>query len=209
MYKYIYSTKGNVYHRRGCKYVQMINEEYKKEGVASSLKKKGYCKCKYCSTLAFKFKSEKHVIDKYCEDNNLIYRVDDELLLVQSEIASWLIKYDDKNEEFILFHGNRCPEDVELKKLLSKDYHRQKSAKTSKTLMGFLIYIKDHDNYRNNIIENVENMPKNTKRQRAEYHKAKKKERTYKIARVLQLINSMEQKDKDLIKISIVGCGGD
>ena len=205
MYKYIYSIKGNVYHRRGCKYVQMINEEYKKEDVAIRLMKIQYCKCKYCSTLVFKFKSEKHLIDKYCEANGLIYRLDDESLLVQSEIATWLIKYDDKSELLILFHGNRCPEDVELRKLPPKDYHRQKSAGTSETLMGFLIYIRDHDDYRNNLAENVENMPKKTKKQRTEYKKVKKKERTYKIAKVLQLLNSMEQKDKDLIKISILG----
>lgn len=207
-YRYIYSTKSKIYHRRGCKYVKMISEECKKEGVIKLLENKGYCKCKYCNNLDFKFKSEKHVIDQYCEDNNLIYKRDEGMLLVQSEISRWLIKYDYENDYFILYHGNRCPDDVSLKRLPFIDYHRQRTANTSKTIMGFIIYIRDHDDYRSNIIENIDNMPKNTKKQRSAYKKAKKKEKTYKVARVLQLLNSMEQQNKDYVSISIAGYGG-
>ena len=74
--------------------------------------------------------------------------------------------------------------------------------------MGFIIYIRNHDDYRSNIIENIDNMPKNTKKQRSAYKKAKKKEKTYKVARVLQLLNSMEQQNKDYVIISIAGYGG-
>lgn len=192
-YKYIYSTKGNIYHRRGCKYVKMINADHKNESVKNILEKNGYCKCKYCSTVDFKTKAELPVIDKYCKDNNLIYRRDEDMLIVQSEIARWLIKYDYENEIFILYHGNRCPNDVSLERLPLSNYHHQKNANKSKTIMGFLIYIRNHDDYRNSLIDNINNMPKNTKRQRAAYHKAKKKEKTYRIARVQQLIDSIER----------------
>lgn len=200
------STHGRkVYHRKGCIYVKKMNPEYRKEGVKLELRDKGYCACKYCNSMKYKYTSEKRLIDKFCKDNNLIYRMDGDAMLVQSEIASWKIQYNRKWEQFVLYHGNRCPDDALLPRMRKNQYHSQKDAKPSKTIMKYLMYIRKHDDFRSNQIDNVEKMPKKTKKQRAEYQKMKKKEKTYKTARVLQIMSKLEQNDQELIKCSICG----
>ena len=57
--------------------------------------------------------------------------------------------------------------------------------------MKYMVYIKRHDDFRAELIENVENMPRRTKKQKNRYEKMKRKEKAYNTARVLQLVNAV------------------
>ena len=173
-----------------------MSPENKIEMPKLAARKQGKCACKYCNTMKFKYNSEKMVIDHYCKGNNLIYRFDGDTLLVQSEIGAWKILYNRNWEQFLLYHANRIPNDMDLKLLPSNGYHAQKDAKPSKSIMRFMIYIREHDNFRKGQLENIEDDYRNKKCSEKNYKKLKKKAKTYRVARVLQLMSVIEQDEE-------------
>ena len=115
----------------------------------------------------------------------------DDKLYVLTDIAYWKIVYLKDWNDFVLFHGNTIPTDLNIQRYEDADYHFQKDAKQSDTIMKYMVYIKKHDDYRAEMIENVENMPRRTRKQKNRYQKMKRKEEAYNTARVLQLVNAV------------------
>lgn len=137
-----------------------------------------------------KFELEEQWIESYAYENYLEYRLIDNKLIVLSDMAYWKIVYLADWDTFILYHGNSIPEDVNPERYAEADYHFQKDVKGSDNIMSLLIYIKNHDDFRSKMIANVENMPRRTRKQKAQYKKIKAKEAAYEKAIVLQMISA-------------------
>lgn len=82
-------------------------------------------------------------------------------------------------------------------------YHKQRDAGHTKTIMKMLIYIRQHDDFRLRELEEINNMPRHTKKQKDKYNTAKRKEEYYKVSRVLRILDGFEKANKDYIRLSI------
>lgn len=143
------------------------------------------------NTIKTKFQMEKENISSYAYENSLVYKLINNQLIVLTDMAYWKITYLADWDCFVLHHGNTIPDDVDPAKYEDAEYHFQKDAKQSESIMQLLIYIREHDNFRYRMIENVENMPRRTKKQRAKYQAVKQKELDYGRAIKLQMINAV------------------
>ncbi|SNU08156.1 hypothetical protein SAMN06297422_11593 [Lachnospiraceae bacterium] len=142
-------------------------------------------------TMQDKYKKEFEEIENYATENGLIVKVIEDKLYVLSEIAYWKILYLRDWDCFILFHGNYIPTDLDIDKYENASYHFQKDAKQSETIMHYLDYIRKHDDYRENLLGTVEDMPRRTRKQKNRYAKMKANQERYNTAIVLQLINAI------------------
>lgn len=143
------------------------------------------------NSMQSRYEDEYLKIERYASENGLIFKLIDDKLYVLTDIAYWKIVYLKEWNGFVLYHGNSIPTDLNILRYEDADYHFQKDAKQSDTIMKYMIYIKRHDDFRADLIENVENMPRKTKKQKKKYDKMKKKEKAYNTARVLQLVNAV------------------
>lgn len=141
-------------------------------------------------TMKEKFELEENEIGLYAYDNFLEYKLIGNKLIVVTDIGYWRIEYLQGWDCFVLYHGNSIPNDVNPEKYVDADYHFQKSARQHKKILTCLMYIKDHEDYRCHVIEDVEDMPRRTKKQKKIYNKVKQKEHEYKTALALQMISA-------------------
>lgn len=141
-------------------------------------------------TIEDKYRSEEINIALYAHENYIEYELVDNKLIVLTDIAYWKIIYLKDWDCFILYHGNVIPDDIVPGKYVEADYHFQRDARFSKTIMGLLVYIKKHDDFRCRVIEQVESMPRRTKKQRARYNRVKQKQAEYKRAVTMQMIKA-------------------
>ncbi len=137
------------------------------------------------------FEEEYEYIERYADENGLIFKLIDDKLYVLSDIAYWKIVYLKDWDDFVLYHGNTMPTDLNILRYEDAEYHFQKDAKESDTIMQFMIYIRRHDNFRADLLDNVDSMPRRTRKQKNKYAKMKKREEAYYNARILQLINAI------------------
>ena len=143
------------------------------------------------NTMQSRYEDEYLNIERYATENGLIFKLIDDKLYVLTDIAYWKIVYLKDWNGFVLYHGNTIPTDLNILRYKDADYHFQKDVKQSDTIMKYMVYIKRHDDFRAELIENVENMPRRTKKQKNRYEKMKRKEKAYNTARVLQLVNAV------------------
>ena len=143
------------------------------------------------NTMQSRYEDEYLKIERYATENGLIFKLIDDKLYVLTDIAYWKIVYLKDWNGFVLYHGNTIPTDLNILRYEDADYHFQKDAKQSDTIIKYMVYIKRHDDFRAELIENVENMPRRTKKQKNRYEKMKRKEKAYNTARVLQLVNAV------------------
>ena len=143
------------------------------------------------NSMQSRFEEEYLKIERYASENGMIFKLIDDKLYVLTDIAYWKIVYLKEWNGFVLYHGNSIPTDLNILRYEDADYHFQKDAKQSETIMKYMVYIKRHDDFRADLIANVENMPRRTKKQKTKYEKMKKKEKAYNTARVLQLVNAV------------------
>ena len=138
-----------------------------------------------------KFNNEEALISMYAYENNIEYKLIDNQLIVLTDMAYWKITYLADWDCFVLHHGNSIPDDVNPEKYVDADYHYQKDTKQSDSIMKLLTYIRLHDDFRYRMIENVESMPRRTKKQKEKYWAVKRKEKAYGRAIELQVVSAV------------------
>ena len=138
-----------------------------------------------------KFDNEEALISMYAYENNIEYKLIDNQLIVLTDMAYWKITYLADWDCFVLYHGNSIPDDVNPEKYVDADYHYQKDTKQSDSIMKLLTYIRLHDDFRYRMIENVESMPRRTKKQKEKYWAVKRKEKAYGRAIELQVVSAV------------------
>ena len=142
-------------------------------------------------TMQDKFEEEFEEIEAYATENGLIVKVINDKLYVLSEIAYWKIIYLRDWDCFYLYHGNYIPTDLDIDKYENASYHSQKDARQADNLMYYMDYIRRHDNFRENLLCEVDELPRRTRKQKNKYAKMKAKQERYNTAILLQLINAI------------------
>ena len=85
------------------------------------------------------FEDEYMYIERYASENGLIFKLIDDKLYVLTDIAYWKIVYLKEWNGFVLYHGNSIPTDLNILRYEDAEYHFQKDAKQSDTIMKFII----------------------------------------------------------------------
>jgi hypothetical protein len=81
-------------------------------------------------------------------------------------------------------------EDVE-----NGSFHRQGDVPEAGSIMKYLRYIKNHDEFKKTISSDYRQMPRDTKRQKLYYHSAKKRAERREARRVDRLFTQIENKE--------------
>jgi hypothetical protein len=144
----------------------------------------------YFTDMLTKVAEESLEISAYAFENGLQYEIIGNCMIVLSDMSYWKITYLKDWDSFALHHGNYIPNDVNPENYLYADYHYQKDVKPTDSIMSLLVYIRNHDDFRFRVIENVETLPRRTKKQKARYQALKQREKAYNKALILQMISA-------------------
>ncbi len=106
-------------------------------------------------------------------------------------VQSW-VEDTKRTKKICLYHANRenyrfCKKE---KGKVIHNYHFQKDARAD-SIIGFLKYIKRHDDWRESIKDEYRNLPIGTKGQRKKFKEAKKRAKKRAVGKVLNMIETM------------------
>lgn len=146
-------SQKRVYHNRGCRYVQKMKKGNKLTVTRYEAGQMGYRPCACCNSMSYHFRNEKKTITDYAVQNAIKLCCANGLLYIKTEAGLWKIIYSRINQKFMIFHGNQPYKDLDIQRADTAAYHRQRDKKTSDSIVGCLIYIQRHDQYRRRVEE--------------------------------------------------------
>lgn len=191
---YFYSKKSHkkIVHLSHCSYFQYMSHESigKFENIEDA-QTAGYRICKCCAPISKYYRKEYYKIKDYAAKNGIAFYLNDGALIIQTPRSKWKIITNGNRNYIFLYHKNIYNKGKD--KSLVPGYHSQSVRRS--TIMGYLKYIVDHDNYRMKNPEYhgpvyVEPARKGTKRYKKEKTKERKRERYQSVMRVLALIEN-------------------
>jgi len=147
----IYSrySREKLMHHNSCHVIRRIKKANRIPMDLEEATKKGLHFCKHCSRMLNRYYKEKNEIDKFCRANGIIISIyDDVTMQVISRKDCWRIIIDTttNNNAIFLYHKNSRRHLKNKKKENVEGFHKQKE--TSRSIMGYLRYIKEHDDFR-------------------------------------------------------------
>ena len=143
-----YSTKSNekVFHLPHCKIARRIRKEYKMQfSTPEEARMAGYRMCNCCSLVGMRLRKEQNAVNQFCQENGVSCWLEDGQLHVHTPRSKWRIIVNGKAHKLFLYHKNTYHKNEEIPSIVP-GYHSQ--ATRSKTIIGYLEYIIQHDNYR-------------------------------------------------------------
>lgn len=143
-----YSTKSNekVFHLPHCKIARRIRKEYKKQfATPEEARLAGYRMCNCCSLVGMRLRKEQKTVNQFCQENGISCWLKDGQLHVHTPRSKWRIIVNGKANKLFLYHKNTYQKYEEIPSIVP-GYHSQ--ATRSKTIVGYLEYIVQHDIYR-------------------------------------------------------------
>lgn len=164
-----------VYHRPECRYAVKIRKKNRIQMKWEDAEWKGYRSCKCCDGIDFLYKMEKEKIEKYAEQFNIDVDFRDRKIYVRTDVGCWKIIYKIRNQRFILLHRNYVNGRIELQDAERVPFHRQGDMSEAGSIMKYLKYIKEHDEFKRNAPKDYRKLPQDTERQKAHYRAAKKR----------------------------------
>lgn len=187
------STKSHgekIFHNQFCTYAKRIKPENIIEvETTKKFRKMGYRACNCCSFMGKKYKAECEELQSYAKRNYMKIWLEDDAVYVETNIAAWKITQYSTTQNICLLHAN-----TENYRFLAKKngkiihtYHMQGDIR-SKTIMGYLQYIKRHDEWRTNIMNEYKSIPVSTKRQRKQNKNARINGKKKAVCNVLNML---------------------
>lgn len=184
-----------VYHRPECSHAQRIYKGNRIQMNWEQAEWKGYRPCKCCDGMNFLYKLERDEVQQYAEQFHMQVHLKDNKVYVITDVGCWKIIYKIRDQEYILLHRNYVGEKVRLKNVENAPYHRQQDFPTADSIMKYVKYIKEHDEFKKNAPEDYRLMPKDTKQQKKYYRAARKREERRSARRVAKLFEQIEQQE--------------
>lgn len=184
-----------VYHRPECRYARKI---YKRNWVQMNWEDaewKGYRPCKCCDGAAFLYELELDSIECFAKKHNLDVDLKNNKIYVRTDVGCWKIVYKRSNQKFILLHRNYVNGRIGIDEVDDAPYHRQGDMVDSGSIMKYLKYIQKHDEFKQNMLADLNRMPQDTKLQKAYYQSAKKREAKRNARRLDNLFRMIERKE--------------
>lgn len=143
-----YSTKSNekVFHLPHCGIARRIRKEYKKQfDTPEEARAAGYRMCSCCSPVGIRLRREQNAINQFCQEHGVSCRLEDGQLHVRTPRSKWRIIINGKSKTLFLYHKNTYQKYEKIPSIIP-GYHSQ--AIRSKTIVGYLEYIVQHDIFR-------------------------------------------------------------
>lgn len=184
-----------VYHRPECKYVRKIRKQNSLQMDWKDAEWKGYRPCRCCDGAVYLYKMEKETIDRYADQFHMDVDLKDSKIYVRTDNGCWKIVYKIKEQRFILLHRNYANGRIRLEDVEKAPFHRQCDVPDAGSIMKYLKYIRQHDEYKKVAPKDYHQMPKYTRRQKSYYHAAKKRAERRDARRVDHLFCIIEGKE--------------
>lgn len=190
----VYSTrsKDKIVHLPHCGVIRRIDKKNRRSFESlETARKHGYRMCCCCSTFARKYRAEQNEIELFCKENQLMFAVKNNNAHIISRHDCWRIIVDDK-QKLALYHKNTDRSRIGINSIVP-GFHYQDVQ--SKTIMGYLKYIAEHDFYRDEhpCTERIKiTAEKGTKRYRKELKEKKRQNRIAEVIRVQALIEELQ-----------------
>ena len=199
------NSKKKVFHSENvelCPYAGRIKKENRMHGNEERLIQEGYCACSWCLGMHGAYLRLRKNPNQFGQHKiKLLYYWDrkNNALCVRTKAGMWKIVSDSFANEITVFHMNKSPFNnyrgsQGWPKAQNRQFHRQKDVDPRSSLSRVLNYISEHD--RAKMVSNGDwkKLPRDTKRQKEHYKRAKKKNKKKEIRNVIRLIEKMEQK---------------
>lgn len=183
-------SRNKMVHKMNCRYAVMIPDKNRKYfATLREAGEAGYVQCKYCAYIRKYMKEERKELSDFCRKNGLYYEFnrEDGALDVISRTGRWKIIVNGKRHFIWLYHKNLRGG---RKDSFVPGYHSQKICRS--TLIDYMKYIAEHDQYRmeNPLYESQK--AGRGKRARAEQRQQAQKVRKWQSIRyVTELLNIM------------------
>lgn len=184
-----------VYHRPECRYARKIKKRNRVQMYWSEAERSGYRPCKCCDTPSFLYNLELGSIEFFSELYDLDVDFKENKIYVRTDVGCWKIVYKRKYQKFILLHRNYVSGHVALDEVDNAPYHRQGDMPDAGSIMKYLKYIQKHDEFKQNMPSELQLMPRDTKRQKAYYKSAKRREEKQSARRLDNLFLMIERKE--------------
>ena len=184
-----------VYHRAECRYVKRIRKKNRIQMRWEDAEWKGYRPCRYCNGIEFLYKLEKEAIERYAEQFNLNVDLRDRKIYVRTEVGCWKIIYKYRDQRFILLHRNYVKGRIALEDVEKAPFHRQGDMSEAGSIMKYLKYIKEHDEFKQKAPKDYRKLPQDTERHRRYYRAAKKREEKRSAKRLDRLFHLIETQE--------------
>jgi len=142
-----YSIKSSerIFHLPHCKIGQRIRKEYRQQFFTQEeARVSGYRACNCCSQMGMKLRREQKAVGQFCQENGVSVYLEDGQLHVLTPYSKWRIIENGKANKLFLYHKNKFSK-PEKRPSIVLGYHSQ--AARSSTIVGYLKYIVEHDEY--------------------------------------------------------------
>jgi len=188
-------SKSMVYHRSTCKCVENILKENQMKIKWEDAEHYGYRPCKCCDGITYLYNSNLRNIKAFCEQNNMDVDLMNDKIYVRTDVGCWKIIYKYEEQAFILLHKNHTEGRLRLAEVEQGAYHRQADMAYSGNIMKYLNYIQKHDDFKKKMPEDIRQMPTSTKKQKAHYKSAVRREERKAAKRLDSLFLMIERKE--------------
>lgn len=188
-------SSGMVYHRPECRFAGKINKRNRIQLDWEDAEWKGYRPCKCCDGIRYLYKTERKKIQEYAEQFHLDVDMKDDKIYVRTDAGCWKIIYKIRNQRFILLHRNYVKGRILLEDAEKAPFHRQGDVPESCSIMKYLKYIKEHDEYKLKAPEDYRMLPQDTKRQKIYYRAAMRRAEKQSSRRVEELFALIEKRE--------------
>lgn len=185
-----------VYHRPECRYVQKIDKKNRVQIKWEDAEWKGYRPCQYCDGAEFLYSLEFDNVKRFAKQNNMNVNLKDAQIYVRTDVGCWKIVYKASIQRFILLHRNYVSGRIGLEEADNAPFHRQEDMPESGSIIKYLKYIKNHDEFKQNMPADYRQLPRDTKKQKAYYESAKRREEKRNARRLDDLFALIESKEE-------------
>lgn len=168
-------SSSKVYHRPECRYAKKIFKRNRIRMNWEDAEWKGYRPCKCCDGIEFLYRMDKEKIERYAEQFHMDVDLKDRKIYVRTDVGCWKIIYKIRNQRFILLHRNYVNGRICLEEVEKAPFHRQGDISEAGSIMKYLKYIREHDEYKKNAPKDYHKLPQDTERQKLYYRTAKKR----------------------------------
>ncbi|MBQ3763013.1 MAG: hypothetical protein II875_13520 [Clostridia bacterium] len=198
---YSINSRKKLIHHYGCVVLKRIKPQNIKFFTdAAEARKQGYKQCPHCNLVESMLIKEEDKTEKYCCENGLKLTLKDGAIYIGSRHDFWRIILNDQTGQLMLYHRNIQNRKNPIFIPGLPRYHVQNFSST--TLLGYLKYIVQHDQYRDGTQPKPQDLParksgnkppaKHGKKGKKLAKNQKNKQKKQSVAKVLAIIDEME-----------------
>ena len=195
MYSYSKKSGRKVVHKDNCYHLR----EAQREAIGwfhtlEEAQAAGYRLCRHCDRAIREYRNEEKQIEQFCAQNEIKCYTQNEKVIIVTPYSKWKIIFVSKR--MFLYHKNSQKRLSDMDSIVP-GYHSQAIHKD--TIIEYLKYVIEHDQYRllhdMPVRNETTKLIKGTKKYKKAMKRQKKREHRYEVKRVLDLIESLSEYD--------------